>query len=440
MNLLQDPIRPLYFKYLAAAFGSSMLAAIYSLVDIAMVGQYQGPDGPAALAVVFPIWTIIYSLGLLTGIGGSILYSAERGQGSGQRQNQYFTAALLLSILLAALSWAVILFLDDPLLRFFGADEVLMPLAKAYLFPVKFAIPCFLFSQMLAAFLRNDGRPALATGAVIAGGVFNVFGDYFFVFVVDWGILGAGLATAIGSALSCVVMLTHFFSKKNTLRVVKPSHLLAKFRGICTAGFSSFFVDLAMGVIGILFNRQIMAYLGSDALAVYGVLVNVSTLVQCCAYSVGQAAQPILSQNYGAKLSRRIRTTLSYALYTVAFFGLLWTAVTALFPTEIIRLFMTPTEGVLASAPFILRAYGLSFLLLPFNVFSTYYFQSVMRPSIAFGVSVARGLVVSAALILLLPALLGGQAVWFAMPVTELLVALGVAGLMRKTGKAIAGA
>ena len=80
MNFLTDKIRPIYFKYLAAAFGSALITSIYGVVDAAMVGQYQGPTGTAALAVVAPVWNIIYSLGLLTGIGGSVLLSTLRDQ------------------------------------------------------------------------------------------------------------------------------------------------------------------------------------------------------------------------------------------------------------------------------------------------------------------------------------------------------------------------
>jgi len=165
------------------------------------------------------------------------------------------------------------------------------------------------------------------------------------------------------------------------------------------------------------------------------VLVNVSTLVQCCGYSVGQAAQPILSQNHGARQGARILGVLRYALYTAAAFGVGWTMVLLLFPQPLITLFMVPTDQVLAIAPGILRTYGLSFLLLPFNVFSTYYFQAVLRPGSAFGVSVARGLVVSGGLILALPTLFGGQALWWAMPITEGVVALGAAALMVRSAR-----
>ena len=140
MNFLTDKIKPMYFQYLKAAFGSTLITSIYGIVDMSMVGQYQGPDGTAALAVVAPIWNIIYSLGLLMGIGGSILLSTVRGQDtlspSGNsdtapaekapdtaasfspltRSNEYFTTALIGVSAFTVLSWLMIIFFDKPLL------------------------------------------------------------------------------------------------------------------------------------------------------------------------------------------------------------------------------------------------------------------------------------------------------------------------------------
>ena len=378
MDLFNGKVGSLYFKYLSAAFGSALISSIYGIVDMAMVGQYQGPDGTAALA------------------------------------------------------WIGLILFERPLLMFFGADETLLALAQRYMIPVKVVFPLFLFNQMLAAFLRNDGAPALATLGVLSGGIFNVFGDWFFVFPCDMGVYGAGLATALGSAVSFLVMLTHFASKKNTLCLVKPKRLVNKLGKITVTGFSSFFIDVAMGILTVLFNRQIMQYLGSDALAIYGPIINVSTFVQCCAYSVGQASQPIISTNFGAGRASRIRETLRYALWTVVFFGVFWTALSVACPNLYIRIFMSPTETILAMAPAIIRAYAISFLLLPFNIFSTYYFQAILQPKAAFIVSVARGLVISGALILMLPLLAGADSLWFAMPITELVTAVYAAACIRR--------
>ena len=179
MDLLNGSVKSLYFKYLSAAFGSALISSIYSIVDMAMVGQYQGPDGTAALAVVAPVWNVIYSLGLLTGIGGSVIFSTRRGGGGcpDGSDNQYFTASVIASVLLAALAWLAVLFFERPLLTFFGADETLLALAQRYMRPIRVVFPLFLFNQMLSAFLRNDGDPGLATVSVLSGGLFNVFGD-----------------------------------------------------------------------------------------------------------------------------------------------------------------------------------------------------------------------------------------------------------------------
>ena len=438
MDLLNGTIKSTYFRYLSAAFGSAMISSIYGIVDMAIVGQYQGPDGTAALAVVAPVWNIIYSLGLLTGIGGSVLYSAAKGSGEKKKENQYFTSALIGTVFFAALSWIIVVLFDTQMLTLFGAGDGLLALAGRYLQPVKFAVPFFLFNQMLAAFLRNDNHPGLATAAVLAGGLFNVFGDYFFVFTMDMGIFGAGLATAIGALITFLVMLTHFFSKKNTLRLVRPKRLASKLKKILVTGFSTFFIDVAMGILTMLFNRQIVRYLGNEALSVYGVIVNISTIVQCCAYSVGQASQPLFSINFGAQKWNRIQETLKYALYSTAFFSLFWTALIFAIPNGFIRIFMAPTEEIYRIAPFIMRSYGISFLLLPFNIFSTYYFQSLMKPGATFLISVTRGLVVSGILIYALPALIGADAIWFSMPLTEAIAAALVVLLMRRYRKKMA--
>lgn len=432
MDFLTGKIKPMYFKYLGAAFGSALISSIYGVVDMAMVGQYQGPDGTAALAVVSPIWNIIYSLGLLMGIGGSVLFSTIRGESeqNRRRSNEYFSAALIGTAILAALTWLIIIFFDRELLLLFGAEETLLPLARRYVLPVKFAVPSFLFTQLISAFLRNDGNPGLATKAVIFGGVFNVFGDYFLVFTMDLGVFGAGLATVLGSIASLIIMCTHFFSKKNTLRFVMPTRILSKLKSITITGFSTFFIDVAMGILTVLFNRQILKYLGTDALSVYGIIINISTFVQCCAYSIGQASQPIISTNFGAGKKSRIAEVLKYAIGTAFAFGFVWTALSIAVPNAFVRIFMTPTERILMIAPAIIRSYGISFLLLPFNIFSTYYFQSLMKPTASFVVSVARGAVISGILILILPTIAPANSIWFAMPITELIVALFVIVMM----------
>lgn len=423
MDLLNSKIKPMYFKYLVAASGSALVASVFGMVDAMMVGKYHGPAGNAALAIFAPLWSLIFSLGLLAGIGGSVIFANKRGSGNETEAQEQFTLSILYGGILSVLAMLIIGLFNEPLFRFFGADEELLGLAKRYLGPIFFAVPCCVFSNILSAFLRNDNNPNLATVAVIVGGIFNCFGDYFCVFVLDLGIFGAGLATAIGQYIGTIIMLVHFFRKQNTLRFVKPTFVVRKLCNIFVVGFSTAISDLAMGIIGILFNRQIMKYLGTDALAVYGILAQITPFAQCLAYGAGQAAQPIISQNLGARQHDRIKECLKYGLYTCAGMGIFWTAVTQLAPNFFVNFFMTPTQEVLEIAPGIIRAYGISYILLPFNVFVTYYFQAMMKANISMIASLARGAVISGGMILLLPAAAGADSIWYAMLITEILVA-----------------
>ena len=423
MDILKDKIKPLYFKYLVAASGSAMVVSIFGLVDAMMVGQYHGPVGTAALAVFSPLWSVIYCLGLLAGIGGSVLFANHRGRGDEGEAQQYFTLTVLYGIALSVLAMVGIGVFQDPLFRLFGADEELLELAKLYLKPIWFAIPCCVFSNILSAYLRNDNNPTLATKAVVIGGIFNCVADYICVFTLDMGIFGAGLATSAAQFVAIGIMLTHFGRKQNTLRLVRPVGVLRKLGGISVTGFASAVSDLSLGIVGIFFNRQIMRYLGSDALSVYGIITQVTAFAQCIAYGTGQAAQPIISQNFGAGQHDRIRECTRYSLYSAWGMGLFWMGLMLVFPSAITKLFMDVTPAVAEIAPGILRAYGLSYLILPCNIFVTYYFQAMMKPELSLGASVLRGVVVSGVLIMVLPALLGPGSIWYAMLVTEVVMA-----------------
>ncbi len=435
MEMTEKPIKPLYFKYLAAAFGSALVGAVYTLVDMAVIGQYAGPTGTAAIALVMPVWSFICSLGILTGIGGSVLYSNAKGESGTQKANSMFTAAMAATAGLAALVWVFMIFCDKQLLHLLGSEGELMEIGLEYLKPLKAAIPVFIFSQMLAAFLRNDNDPGLATFAVVFTSILNIAGDYLLTFTFDMGVYGAALATALSNLISVCIILTHFLKKKNTLRFARPRRLLHTCKRIFAIGFSVFFVDLAMGIMTMLYNRRILQLLNNDALSVFGAIASLTTVVQCCSYSIGQAAQPILSANFGAGKMDRVRKVLKYGIVTSVVFGAFWMIVTLTLPTTIIQLFMDATDSVLSIAPAILRKYGVGYLFAPFTLFAAYYFQSILKARISLGISLSRGLIIGSVMLYLLPALFGADSLWFAMPVAEISVAAVTAVLMRCSTK-----
>lgn len=422
MDLLRDKIKPIYLKLLYTSIGSALITSIFAIVDAMMVGNYHGPDGTASLAVFNPVWSFVYSLAIISSIGGSVLYAKLKGEENSEKANEYFTITIIFGIFLSIIAFLIIVLFEEPLFRFFGADDTLLNLASKYLVCIKYAIPFCIFSSIFSSFLRNDNNPFLATLAVIIGGIFNGVGDYLFVFTFDMGIFGAGLATSVGLVISTLIMMLHFFKKNNTLKLVKPTKVLKRIIKITITGFPAGVTDLSLGIISILFNHQIMKYFGTSELAVYGIITQITAFVQCCAYGTGQAAQPIMSQNYGSKNYLRIKECLKYGIITSIIVGIFWTIITILIPNGFVHLFMDPTEEVLKIAPRIIRTYSISYLLLVINIFITYYLQAIMKPNGSLILSILRGVVISGIIIIILPIIFDNYSIWFTMLITEIIV------------------
>lgn len=425
MDIIKGSVNRVYFRYLFAAMGSALITSIYSLVDCIMVGQYEGPDGTSALAVVMPVWNMIFAFALLFGVGGSVLMSNLRGQGRREDGNRAFTCAFICVCIVTAIIMPIFIVFDEPLLRLFGAgdDEHILSLALDYAFWLKLSVPLFTIGQFIAVFVRNDDNPMLATIAVLSGGIFNIFGDYMLVFVADMGAYGAGLATAIGQLIAVIILLTHFFKKRNTLRLVRPAGFLKLAAKMTVTGLPTFLIDMAAALSSTLFNNQIMKYSGSAALAVFGVIINVAMIVQSFSSGIGQAIQPIISQNYGAGEGVRVKKFLLRGLASVGVLTAAILLLCMLLPTQFIYAFMSPTEEVLSIGPSYMRIYFIAFAFMVFNIFSTYYLQATMRPKLSVAVSLLRSIILAGSLIYALPAIFGGGAIWWVMPVSELVTA-----------------
>lgn len=431
MELVKNKIKPLFLKYLLTAFGSALVGAVYAMVDTAVIGKYEGSNGTSALALILPVWSIICSLGILTGIGGSVIYSAIKGSNKENAKddaNRIFTSSFIFTACLALVITIIMFFFSDKLFILLGGKGELFTIGMTYLTPLRYAVPFLVFSQMLAAFLRNDNNPTLATIAIVSTALLNIVGDYVLTFTFDLGVFGAALATTICSILSVLIMCLHFFKKSNTLRFVRPKHLFRDFWNIGINGLSTFVVDIILGGMTIIYNYQIQKYFDNDALAVFGVIATIGTVVQCCSYSIGQASQPILSANYGAKEYGRIKELLKYAITTAIIFGVFWVCITYSMPNTLIKLFIDVQEdsNILVIAPSIIRKYTLAYLFIPFTIFTAYYFQSIMRPISSLLISLGRGIVLSGIFVIIFPIIFGKDNIWFSSPVSELIVA-GVA-------------
>ncbi len=423
MDLIQGNIGRVYLKYLAASMASALVMSIYSFVDTIAVGQAEGPTGAAAMAVINPLYGIIVFISVLCGVGGAVLYGNARGEGKLEKANALFSAACGLMVLIMLLLWGAFALFRYPILTFFGADETIMPTVIEYAELIIAFIPVFVASVFISSFIRNDGAPNLAMAAVIIGGCVNIFGDWFFVFPMGMGMRGAATATVLGTAVQVVILCIHFFTKKCTLRLVKPLHVCLAISQTISIGFGASVLDLGTVILSIIANNQIMRYGDTTALAVFGVVATIAALIQAMFCGVGQAIQPIVSVNCGAKQSDRIRKTWRMSLFTVIIMGILFTAVCELFPKSILRLFVDVTPELLAAAPAIVRPYSLLYLFLGITVLATYHLQSIMHGKMSLTIALLRSAIVSGLLLCILPLFLDLLGVWLAMPIAELIVA-----------------
>jgi len=433
MEILTKNIRKIYLKYLFASFGSALIASIYVTVDMVATGQYEGPLGAAALSVISPMWNVFMGVGILLGIGGSILMSKLRGQGNERQANEFFTVSIFFGLIMSVIITVIFVFYKEHISYLCGADETIAPYVLRYTKWLTAAIPFFLMGTILSAFIRNDEAPYLATLAMICGGVLNIFGDIFFVFVWDMGIEGAAVATLTGQILAVLIMCSHFLSKKCSLRIIKPIHFCQKLKQILSMGISPFIVEISFGAIVLLFNNQIMRYFGAGELAVFGVIINIAILVQALFYSVGQAIQPIISANLGAGHYGRIDSVLWYSMRTAALMGIVFFFLIFAFPQIILKLYMDTTSEILLIGPAIMRKYAWAFLLMGINIVASYYFQSLMESKKSLAISVLRGLLLCSVLVILLPAAMGADTIWWTMPITEGASLLAAFALIHKS-------
>ncbi|SFP85673.1 putative efflux protein, MATE family [Oscillibacter sp. PC13] len=423
MDFITGDIKQLYRKFLTASMASAMVMSIYSFVDTIAVGQSEGPAGAAAMAVITPLYGVLIFLGILCGVGGSVLYGNARGEGKEEKANALFTAATGLMLFLILLVWIIFALFHQQIFTFFGADAELMPKVMEYARWLIWFLPVFILPTFISSFIRNDGAPGLAMAAVIIGGCVNIFGDWFFVFPLGLGMTGAAIATVLGTSVQVIIMCIHFFTKKCTLRIVKPNHVKPAICQTLGIGFGASILDLGTVILSIIMNNQIMRYGDTNALAVYGVVATITSLFQALYCGVGQAIQPIVSANCGAMQADRIKQVWKMALTTVIVLGIGFTAIGELFPTQIVRLFMDVTPEVLVAAPGIIRPFFLLFLFLGITVLATYHLQSIMHARMSMMVAVLRSVVISGLLIYILPLFVGVWGVWIAMPISELIVA-----------------
>ena len=179
------------------------------------------------------------------------------------------------------------------------------------------------------AFITAQGFAKTGMYSVLIGAVINIILDPIFIFACHMGVRGAALATIISQACSCIWVLSFLFGTRSTLRI-KKQNLALKAPVIlpCLAlGLSLFIMQASESIISVCFNSSLLKYGGDVAVGAMTILTSVMQFAMLPLQGLGQGAQPMMSYNYGAKNTDRVKGTFFLLLkasltYSVILWGL----------------------------------------------------------------------------------------------------------------------
>ena len=423
-DFLNKPVKQVFMRYLVPSVFATMVTSIYVLADTIIVGKGIGTIAVAALNIVLPLYNIFFGLGLLFGVGGSVLMSILRGEGDEKGSNAYFSTSLVAMCVVLALSLAFFTVFIQKIALIFGGTPETMQYIMDYMPYIVWGMGLFFFSSYLQTFIRNDGAPRLAMYAVVSGGVANIILDYVFVYNFNMGMAGAAIATVMGSGLTVVILLTHFFTKKNnlhfSLKGVRPSFI----KNIILNGFASFLIEVASGVTIFVFNIQLLKYAGNTGVSVYSIISNTAIVVVCLCKGINQAAQPLLSTNYGAGLYERTDKIRSLAVKVSIIICAVPVILGLVVPDFFTYIFINPDSAILSMSASAIRIYFVGFMMLGINMVFICYFQAILKNGYSMIICLMRGLILVVAFAYIFPLFMDVTGIWLAVPAAETITML----------------
>lgn len=427
----KENISLLFKKIFYPTLLGMVFTALLVITDGIFVGQGLGSDALAAVNIVAPIWLFATGIGLMFGMGASVVASIHLSKGNLKAARINMTQAIAVSSLFLFICSAVILLFTEPVLQLLGCSEKLLPLARAYLLGF---IPFLAINALLCSggfFIRLSGSPAYSMACSIVAAILNVILDFVFIFVLKWGIAGAAIATSLGSIVGAAIMLYYLFGKKRQLHFIriklstKSLRLtIRNIKYICNLGFSSFLCEASVASMMLCGNYVFIKHLGEPGVAAFSIACYFFPIVFMLYTSIAQSAQPIISYNYGIRDKNRIRKAFIIALKTSFGCGIILFVITACFSSEIVSLFISADAPAHAIATHGLPLFAIGFIPFAANMVSIGYFQSVEQVGKAIFVTIMRGFVLLVASFIIFPQLIGIEGAWLAVPIAEIVTSL----------------
>lgn len=424
----------MFFPTLIGMFFNSAL----NICDGMFVGHGVGSNALAAINIVAPIFLICTGIGLMFGIGASVIGGIRMAEGNVKAARIIMTQAYIAGAIIFGTVIICSLLFTRPLLHLLGCSPLLEDLATDYLL---WLLPGLMFFYLQCAgmmLIRLDGSPRYAMSVQIVGAVLNIFLDWYMVFPLGLGIKGASMATSISCTVAGIMVVAYFLFFSDKLKfyplrlTVKSLRLSIRNTGyMVKVGFATFIAELAIGVMMVTGNYMFLSFLGEDGVAAFSVGCYLFPLIFSISNAVAQASQPIISYNYGAGLTGRVHQALNVALVAAIFCGLAISLVMWGGSGILAGIFLDSTEHAYEIAKAGLPMLGLCALPFALNITFIGYYQSCEHAIRSTIYMLLRGIILMIPGFIILPEIIGIPGLWLAIPVSELMTLIIIAASYR---------
>ena len=401
---------------------SMLITNIYNMADTYFVGTI-GESAQAATGVLFTVQAIMQGIAFMFGHGGGTFIARALADKNTKEATKYISSAFFVGGILGLIITVLGLTFLEPLVRFLGSTETIVPHAKDYGMWILLAAPFIICSFILNNGLRYEGKALYAMYGLTAGGILNIFGDYFLVMKCGLGVYGAGLATAMSQVISFAILLFMYLKMaQSTISIKAVSRDVRLYLSICRVGLPSLIRQGLTSVTNGLLNNVTKPF-GDAAIAAMSVVSRYSNFLMCVGLGMGQGFQPVASFNYQARRVDRVKKGL---LFTTAF-GLVFigamSTISIIFAEPIISIFQKHPEVIVIGAKALrFTAFGMMFM--PFSVPVNMLYQSIQQPTISSVLSMIRSGAVTIPLLLIGVPFLGLLGIQIAQPTADVIAGL----------------
>lgn len=405
--------------------------SIYGIVDGFFVSNFAGPIPFAALNLIFPLIMILGSVGFMLGTGGNAVVSKALGEGDNARANRIFSMLVYATMAIGAALAITGILIARPVAKYFASMEKEMTVAERaelveycviYARIILSVLPCFMLQNAFQGFFVTAEKPRLGLYVTLTAGCSNMLLDALFVAGFDGGLVGAAIATALSQCIGGILPLIYFFRKNDSLlRLGKTRFEGRVFLGICFNGMSELMTNIALSVVAIVYNAQLMRYVALNGVSAYGIINYIGFIFVAVfiGYAVGVA--PIVGYHFGADNKEELKNILKKSSLIMGVLGILMTVIAVVFAEPFAKIFTDGDKELLALTVRGMRLYALCFLLCGFNIFASSFFTALSNGAISLFLSFFRTFIFPIVAVFILPLMWEVDGIWLSIATAEVI-------------------